>query len=110
MAILVAVFADRGNNPTFRMVRCSMGFLTACIWIMVIADEVVNILQVRSFFMSLNAAETDSPDFWFHIRVVRCNHRLDNLRSRKLFSRSRRQYECCSRILAHHRCHFVDCF
>jgi sodium/potassium/calcium exchanger 6 len=46
MAILVAVFADEGNHPTSRMARCSMGFLVAIVWIMAIADEVVNVLQV----------------------------------------------------------------
>lgn len=45
-AILVAVFADRGNHPSARMARCSMGFFVAIVWIMAIADEVVNVLQV----------------------------------------------------------------
>lgn len=46
-AILVAVFAEKGEHPTFRMTRCSMGFFVAVVWIMAIADEVVNVLQVR---------------------------------------------------------------
>lgn len=43
---MVTVFGDKGDNPTFRMVRCSMGFLVAVVWIMAIADEVVDVLQV----------------------------------------------------------------
>jgi sodium/potassium/calcium exchanger 6 len=45
-AILVAVFADKGEHPVAKMGRCWMGFLVAIIWIMAIADEVVNVLQV----------------------------------------------------------------
>lgn len=47
MAILVAVFADDGENKSGRLARCFMGFLVAIVWIMAIADEVVNVLQVR---------------------------------------------------------------
>jgi sodium/potassium/calcium exchanger 6 len=46
VAIIVAVFADKGAHPTARMARCSMGFLVAIVWIMAIADEVVQVLQV----------------------------------------------------------------
>jgi len=45
-AILVAIFADRGDHAVSRMARCSMGFLVSMVWIMAIADEVVNVLQV----------------------------------------------------------------
>ena len=44
--ILVFLFADKGDNQVWLMVRCSMGFLVAVVWIMAIADEVVNVLQV----------------------------------------------------------------
>lgn len=47
IATLVLVFSDGGSHPTLRMVRCSMGFLVAIAWIMAIADEAVNVLQVR---------------------------------------------------------------
>lgn len=43
---LVAVFASHGENPTARMLRTSMGFFVAMVWIMAIADEVVGVLQV----------------------------------------------------------------
>lgn len=43
---LVAVFASQGENPTARMLRTSMGFFVAMVWIMAIADEVVGVLQV----------------------------------------------------------------
>ena len=44
--ISVAIFADKGDHSGWLQVRCLMGFLTAMVWIMAIADEVVNILQV----------------------------------------------------------------
>ena len=55
IGIMVTVFGDKGDNPTFRMVRCSMGFLVAVVWIMAIADEVVDVLQASdpSFLSSL---------------------------------------------------------
>ena len=46
--VLVAVFAKRGDHPSSKMARCSMGFLVSMVWIMAIADEVVNVLQVCS--------------------------------------------------------------
>ncbi|KAG7451140.1 uncharacterized protein BT62DRAFT_926794 [Guyanagaster necrorhizus] len=55
-AILVAVFAENGEHPTFRMARCSMGFFVAVVWIMAIADEVVNVLQTFGFLFGLSDA------------------------------------------------------
>jgi sodium/potassium/calcium exchanger 6 len=52
VAALVLVFADERSHPTARMARCSMGFLVAIAWIMAIADEAVNVLQVCSRFFS----------------------------------------------------------
>jgi sodium/potassium/calcium exchanger 6 len=52
VAALVLVFADGRSHPTARMARCSMGFLVAIAWIMAIADEAVNVLQVRSILFS----------------------------------------------------------
>ncbi len=51
MAVLVIVFADKApsDQSSFRMARCCMGFFVAIVWIMAIADEVVNVLQVRSY-------------------------------------------------------------
>jgi len=48
-AVLVALFADMGNHPASKMARCSMGFFVAIVWIVAIADEVVNVLQVCTF-------------------------------------------------------------
>jgi len=45
-AILILLFSDKGTSPAARMARCSMGFIVAIVWIMAIADEVVNVLQV----------------------------------------------------------------
>lgn len=47
---LVMIFADTGLSAAGRMIRCSLGFLVSIVWIMAIADEVVNVLQVGSYF------------------------------------------------------------
>jgi sodium/potassium/calcium exchanger 6 len=46
-AVLVLIFSTSGEHPTARILRCSMGFFVAIIWIMAIADEVVGVLRVR---------------------------------------------------------------
>jgi sodium/potassium/calcium exchanger 6 len=46
-ACLVAVFGSHGENSTARLLRTCMGFFTAMVWIMAIADEVVGVLQAR---------------------------------------------------------------
>ncbi|KAL1746912.1 Sodium/calcium exchanger protein-domain-containing protein [Schizophyllum fasciatum] len=56
VGIMVTVFGDKGDNPTFRMARCSMGFLVAVVWIMAIADEVVDVLQTFGFIFGLSDA------------------------------------------------------
>ena len=53
IATLVAIFADEGNDPAARVARTSMGFLVAIVWIMAIADEVVQVLQARTFEQNL---------------------------------------------------------
>lgn len=70
------------------MARCFMGFFVAVIWIMAIADEVVQVLQVRRFLRSLLHCIIDShcPDIWFHLWTLRCYHWLDYIRCRQ-FSR-----------------------
>ena len=45
-AVLVVIFSTSGENPTMRILRCSMGFFVAIVWIMAIADEVVGVLRV----------------------------------------------------------------
>ncbi|KIK17638.1 hypothetical protein PISMIDRAFT_215233 [Pisolithus microcarpus 441] len=56
VALLVLIFSDDGFHPTARMVRCSMGFFVAIVWIMAIADEVVNVLQTFGFIFGLSDA------------------------------------------------------
>lgn len=56
VGLLVLVFADEGAHLTARMARCSMGFLVAIVWIMAIADEVVNVLQAFGFIFGLSDA------------------------------------------------------
>lgn len=51
LGTLVIIFADTGVSVAGRMIRCSIGFLVAIVWIMAIADEVVSVLQVGSYFL-----------------------------------------------------------
>jgi sodium/potassium/calcium exchanger 6 len=54
IAVLVALFADKGNDPAGRLARCFVGFFVAVVWIMAIADEVVTVLQVRrAYFLAI---------------------------------------------------------
>ena len=50
VGVLVMAFARDGEHRLARAARCSMGFFVAMVWIMAIADEVVNVLQVRLRF------------------------------------------------------------
>ena len=45
-ATLVLIFSSSGEHSTMRILRCSMGFFVAIVWIMAIADEVVGVLRV----------------------------------------------------------------
>ncbi|KIY65862.1 hypothetical protein CYLTODRAFT_423944 [Cylindrobasidium torrendii FP15055 ss-10] len=58
MASLVLVFTGRisSDRAPFRMARCSMGFFVAIVWIMAIADEVVNVLQTFGLIFGLSDA------------------------------------------------------
>ncbi|TFK47848.1 hypothetical protein OE88DRAFT_1705498 [Heliocybe sulcata] len=55
-ATIVAVFSDRGEHPTALLARCMMGFFVAVVWIMAIADEVVNVLRTFGFIFGLSDA------------------------------------------------------
>ncbi|KAF7336627.1 hypothetical protein MVEN_02097200 [Mycena venus] len=55
-SVLVALFGDNGEHPSFRMARCSIGFIVAIVWIMAIADEVVKVLQTFGFIFGLSDA------------------------------------------------------
>lgn len=46
VSVLTAVFAHDGKNAPARLARCFIGFGVAMVWIMAIADEVVQVLQV----------------------------------------------------------------
>ena len=52
-ALLVLAFAKLGAHPVAQLARCSMGFIVSVVWIMLIADEVVNVLQVTDFDASI---------------------------------------------------------
>ncbi|KAI0001497.1 Sodium/calcium exchanger protein-domain-containing protein [Russula compacta] len=54
--ISVAFFAGKGDHREWLLARCAMGFLVAIVWIMAIADEVVNILQTFGFIFGLSDA------------------------------------------------------
>jgi solute carrier family 24 (sodium/potassium/calcium exchanger), member 6 len=47
LALVSVLFSKYAEHPMARLARCSMGFVVAVVWIRVIADEVVNVLQVR---------------------------------------------------------------
>lgn len=49
LALFVLAFSSARLHPTAQIVRCCMGFLVSVVWIMAIADEVVNLLQVTDF-------------------------------------------------------------
>ncbi|KAG9025661.1 hypothetical protein FRB95_009932 [Tulasnella sp. JGI-2019a] len=55
-AYLVSVFAKNGRNPAGRIARSLMGFAVAVVWIMAIADEVVQVLQTFGFIFGLSNA------------------------------------------------------
>ena len=46
---LVVMYVEKGNSPAALLARCLMGFFVAIVWIMAIADQVVNVLQVCRF-------------------------------------------------------------
>ncbi|KIK63129.1 hypothetical protein GYMLUDRAFT_242192 [Collybiopsis luxurians FD-317 M1] len=52
----IIVFADRGENMAFTMARCFMGFFVALVWIMAIADEVVQMLRTFGLIFGLSDA------------------------------------------------------
>ncbi|KAJ6513253.1 Sodium/calcium exchanger protein-domain-containing protein [Mycena sanguinolenta] len=55
-SVLVALFGNNGEHASFRMARCSIGFIVAIVWIMAIADEVVKVLQTFGFIFGLSDA------------------------------------------------------
>ncbi|CAL1710949.1 unnamed protein product [Somion occarium] len=56
VAILVAAFAHRGDSPAACLARCAMGFVVAIVWVMAIADEVVEVLQTIGLIFGLSDA------------------------------------------------------
>jgi hypothetical protein len=71
LAALVATFTKTGTHPSFRMGRCLMGFLIAIVWIMAIADEVVNVLQVcATGLYPLSIFTVFCADIWAHLWPV----------------------------------------
>ncbi len=80
----VALFAGKGDNRGWILVRCTMGFLVAVVWIMAIADEVVNILQVSKANMSIWGLNKYRLDLRLYLWIVRCDHWSDHICRRKL--------------------------
>ncbi|KAF9476678.1 hypothetical protein BDN70DRAFT_934817 [Pholiota conissans] len=56
VAVLVLIFSEKGNSPSARLMRCSAGFAVSVVWIMAIADEVVNVLQTFGLIFGLSDA------------------------------------------------------
>ena len=53
-ALLVLIFSENGSDPALQVFRCFMGFFVAVVWIMAIADEVVNVLKTFGFIFGLS--------------------------------------------------------
>ncbi|KAG8706798.1 hypothetical protein FRC09_002195 [Ceratobasidium sp. 395] len=56
VATLTAVFGHDGSHPAGRLARCFVGFGVAMVWIMAIADEVVQVLQTFGHIFGLSDA------------------------------------------------------
>ncbi|KAG9314841.1 Sodium/calcium exchanger protein-domain-containing protein [Chiua virens] len=56
LALFVLTFSSVGSRLAGQMARCCMGFLVSVVWIMMIADEVVNVLQTFGFIFGLSDA------------------------------------------------------
>jgi sodium/potassium/calcium exchanger 6 len=82
--ISVALFADKGDHRGWLQARCSMGFLVAVVWIMAIADEVVNILQVSKANMAIRGITEHWLDLRLHFWAVGRDHWSDDICRRKL--------------------------
>lgn len=48
------LFTHDGEPPKFRSLLCYVGFGVAIVWIYLVANEVVSLLQVRKYFYWLN--------------------------------------------------------
>ena len=98
------IFADTGLDAAGRMTRCSMGFFVSIVWIMAIADEVVNVLQVNFilvlFFDHFCVAELSEQDIWFHLWTLGCHHWSYHLCCWQLSCRPCCKYECCSTLMS----------
>ena len=85
--ILVAVFAKKGNGVAARLARCSIGFMVAIVWIMAIADEVVEVLTVRLTLSIVSLCHHTKLqymrmiDLWHYLWTLRRHHRNHNLRN-----------------------------
>ena len=82
--ILVALFAGKGDNRGWLLVRCTMGFLVAVVWIMAIADEVVNILQVSKANMPPWGLNEHPLGLRLYFWTVRRDHWFDDICRREL--------------------------
>ncbi|KAI0346259.1 hypothetical protein BDW22DRAFT_1368638 [Trametopsis cervina] len=56
IGILLIVVGGNGEMPSARLARCTMGFMVAIVWIMAIADEVVEVLQTFGLIFGLSDA------------------------------------------------------
>ncbi len=59
IGVLVAVFGGTGESRYAQLARCSMGFVVAVVWIMAIADEVVEVLQASYPSFHTSSEQTD---------------------------------------------------
>jgi solute carrier family 24 (sodium/potassium/calcium exchanger), member 6 len=61
LAAVVLALAKKGAHTAVRMTMCLIGFFVAIVWIMVIADEVVLVLQVRESVLSVSKQPMNIP-------------------------------------------------
>ncbi|KAG8732799.1 hypothetical protein FRC11_010924 [Ceratobasidium sp. 423] len=71
ISMLTATFANDGKNPAARLARCFIGFGVAMVWIMAIADEVVQVLQANAIIgLTIFAIGNSLADFVANFTVA----------------------------------------
>lgn len=102
IGILVAVFGKNGESSGARLARCTMGFIVAVVWIMAIADEVVEVLQVSlNFSVVIYRKLSRALDVRIDFRPLRRYYWSDHIRDGQFTRGPCCQYECRSKSGVH---------
>jgi sodium/potassium/calcium exchanger 6 len=51
-ALFIAKFTSLNQKPKFHWILSYLGFVVSVVWIYTIANEIVNLLTVKSFFLN----------------------------------------------------------